>query len=186
VRDTGVYMSGTNSPEPDPQGRIATSRKMAESPAERHQRRQREAMRGIKVPRFLQPVQRLRRRIRRRVRRSRTLDVTWRGGTFVIGALFILAGLVMIVTPGPGWMAIILGLAILATEFAWAHRALIWTRDRAREASARALDPRTRRRNLGIALGVLVLAVAGAWLWVDAFGWPAPLNSTVEWVRSWR
>ena len=33
-----------------------------------------------------------------------------------------LAGLVMLVTPGPGWLFIFLGLGIWSTEFEWAHR----------------------------------------------------------------
>lgn len=41
---------------------------------------------------------------------------------FVIGCSIILAGLVMLVTPGPGWAGIFLGFAILATEFSFAER----------------------------------------------------------------
>jgi len=42
----------------------------------------------------------------------------------VVGFVVLLAGLVMMVTPGPGIVVILLGLAILATEWAWAERAL--------------------------------------------------------------
>ena len=38
-------------------------------------------------------------------------------------ALLVLGG-VMLVTPGPGWLTIAAGLALLATEFAWAKRLL--------------------------------------------------------------
>jgi uncharacterized protein (TIGR02611 family) len=126
------------------------------------------------------------RRVRRRARRNRTLDATWRVGVFVVGVVFVLAGLIMFVTPGPGWLAIILGLAILATEFAWAQRILHWSRQRARAASAKALDPKVRRRNLLIALGVLVVVAVGGWWWVATFGWPTPLVTVLDWVRSWR
>jgi hypothetical protein len=34
----------------------------------------------------------------------------------------MLLGLIMLVTPGPGIVTIILGLAILGTEFVWAKR----------------------------------------------------------------
>jgi uncharacterized protein (TIGR02611 family) len=37
---------------------------------------------------------------------------------------------VMLVTPGPGLAAILGGLALLATEFAWARRILAWVRQR--------------------------------------------------------
>ena len=38
----------------------------------------------------------------------------------VIGGTVLLGGFIMILTPGPGLAAIVLGLAILAIEFAWA------------------------------------------------------------------
>ncbi len=40
----------------------------------------------------------------------------------IIGFTVILFGLIMLVTPGPGIVAIVLGLAILGTEFVWAKR----------------------------------------------------------------
>ncbi len=38
----------------------------------------------------------------------------------VIGGTVLLGGVIMLVTPGPGIAGILLGLAILAVEFAWA------------------------------------------------------------------
>jgi uncharacterized protein (TIGR02611 family) len=40
----------------------------------------------------------------------------------VAGFTLLLAGLVMLVTPGPGWVVILLGLGLLAAEFVWARR----------------------------------------------------------------
>jgi tellurite resistance protein TerC len=40
----------------------------------------------------------------------------------LIGFTVLLAGTVMIVTPGPGWLVIVLGLSILSAEFVWARR----------------------------------------------------------------
>lgn len=42
----------------------------------------------------------------------------------VIGLTLILFGIVMLVTPGPGWLLIFGGLGILALEFVWARRLL--------------------------------------------------------------
>ncbi len=42
----------------------------------------------------------------------------------VVGVTIVLAGLAMLVLPGPGWIAIIAGLALLATEYVWAKRLL--------------------------------------------------------------
>lgn len=40
----------------------------------------------------------------------------------VLGGVFVLLGLIMLVTPGPGWLAIFLGLGLWSTEFTWAAR----------------------------------------------------------------
>lgn len=42
----------------------------------------------------------------------------------VIGTTILLIGLALIVLPGPAFIVIPVGLAILATEFAWAKRLL--------------------------------------------------------------
>ena len=43
-----------------------------------------------------------------------------RAAVFVAGVALLGVGLVMFVTPGPGIVLVVAGLAILATEFAWA------------------------------------------------------------------
>lgn len=45
---------------------------------------------------------------------------------FMIGFAVVTAGLAMLVLPGPGWAAIFLGFAILATEFAFAEKVRDW------------------------------------------------------------
>jgi uncharacterized protein (TIGR02611 family) len=42
----------------------------------------------------------------------------------VAGFALLLAGAAMLVLPGPGWVTIALGLALLAQDFQWARRAL--------------------------------------------------------------
>jgi uncharacterized protein (TIGR02611 family) len=39
----------------------------------------------------------------------------------LLGIIFVLAGLVMLVFPGPGWLFIFLGFGILSIEFTWAY-----------------------------------------------------------------
>ena len=46
----------------------------------------------------------------------------------VVGALVVAIGIVLIPFPGPGWAIVILGLAILAIEFAWARNLLEFTK----------------------------------------------------------
>jgi uncharacterized protein (TIGR02611 family) len=48
----------------------------------------------------------------------------------LIGGVVVLMGVIMIPYPGPGWLVVFAGLAILATEFAFARHVLEYARDR--------------------------------------------------------
>jgi uncharacterized protein (TIGR02611 family) len=113
-------------------------------------------------------------RFREFVRRYRLLNTTWQIGVFTVGATVLVAGLVMMVTPGPGWIAIFVGLAILATEFAWAQTALHKAKQAAEKAKEKALDPRVRKRNqiIAVVFGLLVGAAVTAYLIVYGFNLP--------------
>jgi uncharacterized protein (TIGR02611 family) len=55
----------------------------------------------------------------------KTLQQAKRLIKIVVGFTVLLAGIVMLVTPGPGWLAIFAGLAMLAAaEILWARRLL--------------------------------------------------------------
>lgn len=49
---------------------------------------------------------------------------------FVIGMTILGLGVAMLVLPGPGWLTIFGGLALLATEFAWAKWVLTFAQKR--------------------------------------------------------
>ena len=66
---------------------------------------------------------------------------TWRMTVSAVGFALIVLGAIMMVTPGPGLLVIIAGLAILATQYAWAERAL----DAARARAAQAKNAAVRR-----------------------------------------
>lgn len=55
----------------------------------------------------------------------------------LVGFGLVTAGLILLALPGPGILVIIAGLAILATEYAWARRALDETKRRAANAKHR-------------------------------------------------
>lgn len=55
----------------------------------------------------------------------------------VVGGTVVLAGIVMLVTPGPAMVLIPAGLSILAVEFAWARRLLKRVRSEIREHMGR-------------------------------------------------
>lgn len=52
----------------------------------------------------------------------------------LVGIAIIVAGIGMLVLPGPGWAAIFLGFAVLATEFAFAERVRSWALTHVKEA----------------------------------------------------
>lgn len=67
-----------------------------------------------------------------------------RAAITIAGFTLILAGIVLLVLPGPGWLVIIIGLAVLATEYVWAERALDLAKKKAK-AAARTARARMRR-----------------------------------------
>jgi uncharacterized protein (TIGR02611 family) len=64
-----------------------------------------------------------------------------RVAVLVLGVALLVGGLAMLVLPGPGILVVIAGLAVLATEFAWAERML----DLAKDQAGKARDKATRR-----------------------------------------
>jgi uncharacterized protein (TIGR02611 family) len=52
----------------------------------------------------------------------RTVEQVRRVFLIIAGFTLLLAGVVMLVTPGPGMLVIFLGLGLLAAEFVWARR----------------------------------------------------------------
>ncbi len=67
------------------------------------------------------------------------LRIAKRIAVAVIGGTVLLVGVIMIVTPGPAFVVIPAGLAILAIEFAWARHWL----HRAREFIGRQVNAQT-------------------------------------------
>jgi uncharacterized protein (TIGR02611 family) len=87
------------------------------------------------------------------------------------GFLVVLAGLAMLVLPGPGLLVIAIGLGILALEFVWAERLLERTVDKMDDA-ADAVKHSSRKQQ---ALGVALLALGAAGLVTAAVLWDLPL-----------
>ena len=56
----------------------------------------------------------------------------------VIGLVLVAGGVALLVLPGPGLLVIIAGLAVLASEFAWAERMLDQAKAQAAKASGAA------------------------------------------------
>lgn len=52
----------------------------------------------------------------------RSIDQVRRFFKILGGFTLLLVGVLMVFTPGPGWLVISLGLTVLAAEFVWARR----------------------------------------------------------------
>jgi uncharacterized protein (TIGR02611 family) len=73
-----------------------------------------------------------------------TLQQAKRFLRILFGFTLLAIGAVMILTPGPGWLTIMLGLGVLAAEYVWARRLL----DKMKEQGLRLRDvflPRPRQ-----------------------------------------
>lgn len=72
------------------------------------------------------PIRRMLSRLRARLDGHPRLRHGYRIAIGVFGALIALLGLVLVPLPGPGWLIVFLGLAVLGTEFRWARRLSHW------------------------------------------------------------
>lgn len=104
-------------------------------------------------------------------------------GTGILGGVVLLVGLVTIPYPGPGWLIVFAGLAILATEFQWAQHAL----DRARgKYDQWQMWLRGRKAGVRILFFVLTCVVVIVTIWLmNGYGlinsW---FNLGWDWTRS--
>jgi uncharacterized protein (TIGR02611 family) len=133
-----------------------------------------------------EPVSRERGRLHRRLHANPAMSLATKVVVTLVGGLVMLAGVIMIFTPGQGILAIILGLAILATEYAWAERWLRKAKEKAADAKRRAeeMDPAVRRRRL-LLTGVAVLVVVGAVVaYLVTYDWPTVAVDGWDWVQS--
>jgi uncharacterized protein (TIGR02611 family) len=71
-----------------------------------------------------------------------TIEQVRRFFKILAGFTLLGVGAVMLVTPGPGWLVIFLGLTLLAAEFIWARRLM----DRMKEHGTRLKDSVLRLR----------------------------------------
>ncbi|MBX3356255.1 MAG: PGPGW domain-containing protein [Phycisphaeraceae bacterium] len=117
------------------------------------------------------------------VRTARRIVIGVTGGTVV------LAGVAMLVLPGPGIVTIGLGLAMLSVEFAFAQRWLKVVRERTNEAADRAGIPTAVRRGViigGLLFGLVMMVLPGFISVVRTpDGWRLIRNEKFSYAHSW-
>jgi uncharacterized protein (TIGR02611 family) len=101
----------------------------------------------------------------------------------VLGTLVLALGIVLIPYPGPGWLVVFAGLAILATEFIWARRVLHYARARY-DAWVRWLGRQNWLVKLLVLAGTGLAVLLTLWL-LNAYGLLAGwMGLDWTWVRS--
>lgn len=90
--------------------------------------------------------------LRRFIKRTKAGQIIWRVFIGVLGGSITVLGAIALVAPGPGVLILLAGLGILASEFAWASRAMNKTKSIAQSAADK----------VGIPIWIKYLIFAGA------------------------
>jgi uncharacterized protein (TIGR02611 family) len=96
-----------------------------------------------------------------------------RAAFVAVGVLLVVGGTALLVLPGPAFVVIPIGLAILSLEFAWAGRLLDKTLIKADEARRKA--ERASRTEKLISAGAALAALIAAVVAVVLYDLPGPL-----------
>ncbi|WP_109211923.1 MULTISPECIES: TIGR02611 family protein [Microbacterium] len=72
------------------------------------------------------PIRRLLGRARAWIDAHPRLNRVYRACVGTVGGVLAVGGLLLVPLPGPGWLVVFLGLAVLGTEFRWARRVADW------------------------------------------------------------
>jgi hypothetical protein len=89
----------------------------------------------------------------------------------IVGLLIVLGGIALMVLPGPGILLVVVGLAVLATEYAWARDLLGTAKEKAVKAQEEAVAS-PWRTGATVLFAVGMIAVGVAMLLVDDVRWP--------------
>lgn len=73
--------------------------------------------------------------LRRFIKRTKAGQIIWRVVIGILGGSITVLGAIALVAPGPGVLILLAGLGILASEFAWASRAMNKTKSMAQSAA---------------------------------------------------
>jgi uncharacterized protein (TIGR02611 family) len=116
---------------------------------------------------------------RESIRARSRVDLLDRVVVGVVGGAVIITGLALVPLPGPGWVIVFVGLAILSTEFVWADRLETFARNKVKGWTAWLGGQAIWIRGL---FGVLTLTVVGGVLYVVFLVSGVPGWVPDEWV----
>ena len=103
-------------------------------------------------------------RLRSRLNSTRAGRIGVKIVVAIVGVSVILVGIVLLPLPGPGWLIIFAGLAVLALEFPWARRLLMFARKQVRRWTEY-----VRRGSWLVRIGSILatLAIVAGVLWLS-------------------
>jgi hypothetical protein len=100
--------------------------------------------------------------------------VAKKAGVGVLGGVLLIAGVALLVLPGPGLLLVLAGLLVLATAFPAARRFVGPVRERARKAAEASVSTWLRLA-FWVLTGVVLIATGVVWWLVPTLplgGWP--------------
>ena len=100
--------------------------------------------------------------VRERIRAGRTSRAVYRFVVALLGVAITLGGLLLVPLPGPGWLIVLAGLALLATEFEPARLLLEFAR-RTLQRWTSWLARQGMGVRAGVGVGTLACVAAGLW-----------------------
>lgn len=116
-------------------------------------------------------------RTRRKIHSHRHISLAYRWTVGIVGTALILLGLALVPLPGPGWLVVFSGIAVISTEFAWARRLLHWARATL-QAWKEWLLAHHWTVSAGVSLATCLFVCACVWLVLHLTGLP-------DWVPAW-
>lgn len=121
---------------------------------------------------------------RRKIRSNPHSHLIYRIVVGVVGTAIFVVGLIMVPFPGPGWLVVLLGLAVLASEFKWA-RGLLLRMKQTLKAWTEWVQPQPWWVQ-GLVLLVTLAAVAAIFWALFLIGGVPPFfpDSIEQWIRS--
>jgi uncharacterized protein (TIGR02611 family) len=103
------------------------------------------------------------RKLKERRDQHKDRGAIYRAAFIVAGIVITIAGLAMLVLPGPAFVVIPIGLAILSLEFAWAARLLDLSLEKAQVAQQKAAETTMRQRIVTALAAACAAAALVAW-----------------------
>ena len=120
---------------------------------------------------------------RRRIRANPTTRPIYRGVVLVVGLVLILGGLVLVPLPGPGWLIVILGIAVWASEFEPAARLLEVVKSRVRSWDAW-IKAQARWVQALVAVLTVLFVTTVVWLVLRVMGVPSLVpDGITSWLQ---